>query len=187
MSHSDNLSTLITIIFGLMLTDLFASIHRLIRHRRRIHWHWLPLLTAWYVLVTILKNWWLLVFREGEGIWESGWIFFFYGHLLLLLFLVSAAVLPDEVPEKGLDLRSFYFDNRRQFWGLLAGVNLLMLIFALLRPVFTVSSLSWPVVWSNLVNGGVILSLALSRRPAYHAVVVILITTLAMLEIAHKF
>ena len=103
MTSVDNIATLMTIIFGLMLTDLFASVHRLIRNRKRVKWHWLPLLTTWYVLLTVLKNWWGLVFQEGDGLWESGWIFLFYGHLLFLLYLVVSAVLPDEIPAEGLD------------------------------------------------------------------------------------
>lgn len=56
MTYSNNVSTLITVVFGLMLTELFVSVHRLIRNRQRVRWHWLPLLVSWYVLVTILKN-----------------------------------------------------------------------------------------------------------------------------------
>lgn len=187
MSSTGNISTLITIIFGLMLTDLFASVHRLIRHRRRVRWHWLPLLVSWYVLTMILKNWWGLVFDEGDDAWASGWIFFYYGHLLLLLYLVASAVLPDEVPADGLDLRKFYIENRRHFWGLLASVNLLLLFFSLLRPIFTEMPLNWMAALSNFIMGAVALSLAWVRRTGYHAVVVIVLVLLVALEIVGKF
>ena len=187
MTETSNISTLITIIFGLMLTDLFASVHRLIRNRRRVRWHWLPLLVAWYMLTTVLKNWWGLVIHDGGGVWASGWIFFFYGHLLLLLYLAASAVLPDEIPADGLDLREFYIDNRRHFWGLLAGVALTMLIFTLLLPAFTELPLNWPAVWSNIVFGATALSLAYVRRIGYHAVVVVVSVTLVTAELFAKF
>ncbi|MCP4573754.1 MAG: hypothetical protein GY838_15455 [bacterium] len=187
MTENTNIATLITIIFGLMLTDLFASVHRLLRNHRRIRWHWLPLLVAWYVLAMVLKNWWGLVFEEGDGVWRSGWIFFYYGHLLLLLYLVASSVLPDEIPADGLDLREFYLDNRRHFWGLLAGVNLTLLVFVLLRPVLTEASLNWMAVLSNAVMGAIALSLVKVGRFGYHAVVVVLLVALTMLEIVVKF
>lgn len=187
MTGITNISTLITIIFGLMLTDLFASVHRLIRHRRRVRWHWLPLLTAWYVLAMVLKNWWGLVFDEGSGSWGSGWIFFYYGHLLLLLYLVASAVLPDEVPEAGLDLEDHYYRTRRHFWGLLTAVYVMLLAYAALRPVFTEQPLVPMALVSNAVMAAVSLSLARVRRTGYHSVVVVLLVALTLSEIILRF
>ncbi len=187
MSSADNIFTLITIIFGLMLTDLFASIHRLIRNRRRVQWHWLPLLVSWLVLAMILKNWWGLAFLGGDDTWVSGWKFFFYGHLLLLLYLVASAVLPDEVPADGLDLREFYIENRRYFWGLQACVFLLLLVSTLLRSIFTELPLNWMVILPNVVMIAFALSLAVVRRIGYHAVIVVVQVLLIAMEIINKF
>ena len=184
---NNSMSTLITVIFGLMLADLFASVHRLIRNRRRIRWHWLPMAVAWYVLAMVLKNWWSLVGSQGGAALEGGWVFLFYGHLLLVLYLVVSAVLPDEIPVEGLDLKEFYFDTRVHFWGLLAAVNLILLLFALLRPLFYAGmSVNWMAVVSNAVMGAIILSLAFTRRCAYHASVVLVLVVLVMVELAFK-
>ena len=187
MSQAANISALVTIIFGLMLTDLFASVHRLIRHRRRVRWHWLPMLVAWYVLAMVLKNWWALAFQENTEVWGSGWIFLFYGHLFLLLYLLVSAVLPDEIPAGGVDLKEYYFTTRRHFWGLQAGVSLLLLGFSLLRPLFWEQTLSLGAVLSNAIMAAVAVSLAWSGRFAYHAVIVIVMVTLMALEMAGKF
>jgi hypothetical protein len=162
-------------------------VHRLIRHRRRVRWHWLPLQVTWYVLAMVLRNWWGLVFNEAQGVWGDGWIFFYYGHVLLLLYLVASAVLPDEIPDAGLDLREFYLENRRQLWGLLACVNLVLLAFTLLRPAFTDVATNWMAVVSNLVMGLVALSLAWVRRFAYHAAVVVVLVALLLMELVFKF
>lgn len=183
----ENIATLITIVFGLMLTDLFASVHRLIRHRRRVRWDWLPVLVAWYVLAIILKNWWDLDFSAGESTWGSGWVFLYYGHLLLLLYLLASAVLPDEVPDDGLDLRAYYFRTRRHFWGLLAAVNVLLLFYAVGRPLLTDVAMSRSAIVGNtamiVLNG----SLAWSGRVWYHSAIVILLVGLLVLEILSKF
>lgn len=37
---------------------------------------------------------------------------------LLLLFFIASAALPDEIPADGLDLETYYFENRTYFWTL---------------------------------------------------------------------
>ena len=185
--NSSNISTLLTIIFGLMLYDLFASVHRLIRNRKRIQWHWLPILVAWYVLATVLKNWWALVFKGGEGFYASGWMYIYYAHLFLLLYLVVSAVLPDEIPADGIDLREFYIENRQHFWGLLAGVNLTLMIFALLWPIFSEQNLNLPRVISNIVMVAINISLARVKSFRYHIVVVVLFVVMVIFEMVEKF
>ena len=39
---------------------------------------------------------------------------------LFIFFLLAAAALPDEVPSEGVDLRAYYFESSRYFWGLFA-------------------------------------------------------------------
>jgi len=46
MSKFEIMATLITIVFGLMLADLFTSLHKLIKARKIVKWHWLPLLNS---------------------------------------------------------------------------------------------------------------------------------------------
>ncbi len=127
------------------------------------------------------------MFDGGSGAWGSGWIFFFYGHLLLLLYLVASATLPDNIPTDGLDLKEYYLESRGHFWSLLAGVNLIMLIFNLTRSLLTSNSLNWGSVLSGAVMVAIALSLAKIRRIEYHAVVVILLVLLLIVEITQKF
>ena len=42
---------LVTIIVGLAMTDMLVSLHRLLRSRTKVHWHWLPLISALLVLL----------------------------------------------------------------------------------------------------------------------------------------
>lgn len=151
MSGANNFSTLVTIVFGLILTDFFGNVHRLIRNRSLIRWHWLPLLVAWYVLIIVLKDWWRLVFSGEESIWKNGWIFLFYGHLLMLFYSVASAALPDEVHAGGFDMREYYIEHRRHFWGLFAGVNATLVVFALLRPAISGQLPDWMAAAANII------------------------------------
>jgi hypothetical protein len=45
-----------------------------------------------------------------------------------LLFLFCAASLPDEVPKEGLDLKDYYFSNRKRFWGFSIALHLFNLM-----------------------------------------------------------
>jgi hypothetical protein len=187
VNRADSIATLVTIVFGLMLAELFAGVHRLFRNRSRVRWHWLSLVVAWYVLAIVLKNWWALVFTEEGAAWVSGWVFFYYGHLLLLLFLVASAALPSEIPAEGIDLKQFYIGNRRYFWGLQAGVDLVLMLFALLQPKISGQPVNMVAVISNLIMAAVAVSLVLVRRIGYHAAVVLILVTLIVLEMAGKF
>jgi hypothetical protein len=57
-----------------------------------------------------------------RDLWKGSFSFFQFlpfGISMLLMFLAAAATLPDEVPANGvIDLKSFYFENRRHYWGL---------------------------------------------------------------------
>ena len=41
---------------------------------------------------------------------------------MVVLFLAASAALPSEVPERGLDLKQWYFGNRRRYWGLIVAL-----------------------------------------------------------------
>ena len=112
MSKNDIIVTFFTIIYGLMLADLFLSLHYLIKAKEKVKWHWLPLLASWYLFLIILKNWWELYSMQNAA--ESMNIYFFvaYGHLSLLLFLLAFTVLPDVVEKKGIELKSYYFNKK---------------------------------------------------------------------------
>ena len=106
------LAAFVTIVLAIALTDLVLSTHRLIRARDRIKWDVMPLLAAAFVYLTVLS--------EFFGLWDEVRVehFTFYDLVWLMtiptLFSLAAfAVLPDEVPARGLNLTTFYFANRR--------------------------------------------------------------------------
>jgi hypothetical protein len=125
----ESVAVLVSIVLGLALAELGSSFHRLMRARQRVRWDWMSLALAFVMLLETVQFWWL----------SQAW----YAHstglrlidflprlcLLLLIYLLAAAVLPDEVPEEGVDLRAFYVETSRYFWSLILLLTLFIMIF----------------------------------------------------------
>jgi len=109
----------ISIVLAVALTDMIQSTHRLLRARDRVKWDPLTPLLALSVFLGILAMFFSL---WGDARFEKlsfyGLVGFMAGPTLTAL--IAFAVLPDEVPDAGLDLKKFYFDNRRYLVILLA-------------------------------------------------------------------
>ncbi len=118
MTPGDYVAAFASIIVALAVTDLAHSMHRLLRARKRVRWDWLPLATAILILFATLQFWWAFF-----DIWRSSTQFTLGGFLppftsLLMLFFCASAALPDECPADGMDLKSYYDENRTYFWTL---------------------------------------------------------------------
>ncbi len=109
----------VTIVLAIALTDLIQSTHRLVRARDRIKWDVMPLIAAAVVYLAVLS--------EFFSLWDEVQVdrYSFYGLVWLMAVptvfsLAAFAVLPDEVPQTGLDLTAFFFESRRYVVSLLA-------------------------------------------------------------------
>lgn len=118
MSVSDYVLAFVTVVLGLAITDLLVSFHKLLRAWRRVTWDWLTPLLALLMLLAAVLFWWLCyVWFIGV---QSLSILQFLPKLAFLAVnvLMIVSVLPDEIPDQGIDLRRFYFDSRVHIWGL---------------------------------------------------------------------
>lgn len=113
------LAAFVSIILALAVSDLVQSFHRLLRARQRVKWSLTALIAAATVFMAILE--------EFFGLWRfTGVERFTYFDLLtlivpaILLSIAAMTVLPDEVPDEGLDLAQYYMDNRRLLYLLQA-------------------------------------------------------------------
>lgn len=112
------ISVFSAIIIGLAVADLAASFHKLMRNRDRVRWDWLIFAVVLLVLVNLISAWWVTLLWYGEIKDMTIAAYLPDLAMLLVLFLASAAILPDEVPAEGLSLRDFYLKNSRYFWTL---------------------------------------------------------------------
>ncbi len=189
MAKNNIVITLFTIIYGLMLTDLFFSFHKLVRHRKNVKWHWLPLLAAWYLFLIILKNWWDLAFFSGRTDWMNIYFFIAYGHLLLLIFLSVSTVLPDDIRQNGIDLKAYYFKNHRYFWGLMSSIIFVLLLIGVMKQVhegadFTVDTYINIIGLSFFIL--LTITLSISKKFWIHSTILTLLVVEVIIEIAGK-
>ena len=186
MLNYDIVITFFTIIYGLMLTDLFLSLHKLIKSRKIVKWHWLPLLAAWYLFLIILKNWWDLSSFQNSVDSMNIYFFIAYGHLLLLIFLLVSTALPDIIEKKGVDLKSYYFKNHRYFWGLMTSVVALSTLIAFFKTIDNLSEFNFVNFLALVIFVILLFVLTLSKRFWIHSVLLVLFVIMTILEIVNK-
>jgi hypothetical protein len=172
MSQSEYILGFVAILIGIALADIAQSLHKLLRARARVRWHWLPLAAATLLILLTVELWWSLTSLERlPGALTIGtFLPLLVG--LFILFLLASAVLPDEVPAEGVDLRAFYFAEQRYFWLLFAFFVASFIILQLATAwFFRGADAIWKVLSSirpNLLFIGLALSLAYIRRPVWH-------------------
>lgn len=107
-----------SIIVGVAVSDQILSLNRLLRSQAPVRWHWMLPIVALMVLLTNVQIWWRIA---GEHLVKIS-IGEFLPLLveLILLALLSAASLPDRVPDDGIDLEQYYDQNARYVWLLFA-------------------------------------------------------------------
>lgn len=183
MSQFQIVFTLITIVYGLVITNLFANLHKLIRAGKKVKWHWLPAATVWYILHVILKNWWNLTATSGGEHWNSILVFIFYAHLLLILFLLVSALLPDTIPEAGINLKEYYLQNHAYIWGLMSTVIVLSVLVSLIRDNINNAPLNTTAIFFNGMILAFTILLVLSKKILVHSITIIMFIAVLIFEI----
>ena len=116
MSAFEYTSVLASIIIGLALVDILISLNRLIRAGGSVRWHWAAPIAALLVALTIIQIWWS-IYRPQDAPMTIGQFLPLLVELVIL-FLLAAAALPDDIPPGGLDLKLYYDRNGPYFWSL---------------------------------------------------------------------
>jgi len=129
MSLVERVDVLVAIVLGLALAELGTSFHRLMRAGNRVRWDWMSPALAFMMLLETVQFWWLSSAWYANATELRLLQFLPKLLLLLLIYLLAAAALPDEVPEEGIDLRTFYVDTSRYFWVLIAVLTVFIMIF----------------------------------------------------------
>lgn len=110
------LSVLLSIILGLGLTQLLTASGRLIRHRDRVTFHWLPLLWAALLLVIYVQVWWSMYGLRSV----REWTFVSFCTVLAqaaTLYVMAAVALPEHVDESTVDLGAYFDRHHRWFFA----------------------------------------------------------------------
>ncbi len=134
-----HLSVLISIVLGLGITNLLMGFARIVQMRGRVKVYWPVILWALGLLLIHVQTWWSMFgLRNVET-----WTFVMFALTLMqpiVLFFLSALVMPDFDRDDALDLRANYFAHARWFFGMFVA----LLVVSLLRTYATDGRLPQP-------------------------------------------
>jgi len=158
------LSVLLSIIIGLAITQVLQGYRGLLLSRGRVRLYPPPLIWSGLLLVFAAQLWW-----ASFGLADhAGWNFAAFSVILLqtiLLYMMTALVLPDAPPDRPIDLRSHYYREARPFFG----IAVAMLAVSLFKDWMIEGHLPEPVnVGFHAFFAGVSVIAAISRRPRVH-------------------
>jgi hypothetical protein len=121
------LSAFVTIVLAVAITDMIQSTHRLIRARKRVKWDLAPLIFAMIVAASVVSEFFSL--WATFDVTEITFLRLMWILVIPTLFaLLAYSVLPDEIPEGGLDLRAFYVHERKTWVVIFAAATLLDIV-----------------------------------------------------------
>lgn len=134
------LSVLISIILGFSITQILSATGRMIRARERVTLYAPPVIWAAVLLIIDVQMWWAMFGYRTRTQWG------FVEFLMLLLqticaYMLAAVVLPEEVPEGGLDLREYYESHSVWLFGFLIAI----VVVSILKEVLLEGRLPVPV------------------------------------------
>lgn len=119
----DYFAILISIIFGLALTHLLRGLGRVIQLRREIHIYWVHIIWAINCAIFISGSWWGMYWWRGLETWSYEWFLFIYG-FAVAIFMGAYMLFPAEFGP-GINFESYFYANRRWFFGIQTTVFLM--------------------------------------------------------------
>ena len=142
MTSFDYLTVLVSIVLGLAITNVLTRLAAVISARDRIRFYWPPVAWAIWLFFLCVQHWW----AEWGVRHTLRWTFLDFWLLLLVpvvLFLLSALVLPERFDDEMLNLEDWYINNRAWFFALLALVPILSIAEEITRTGHMASMLNF--------------------------------------------
>jgi hypothetical protein len=133
------LGVLISVIMGLAVTYLLVGVSEIIHMRHTVRIYWVHIVWTANVLVYVLAVWWGMFWWNRLQTWSIE-EFLFITIYSIVIFMLAAMLYPREVPE-GLDFETYFFTNKRWFFGIYLTATLLDVVETVskgvigLRPV----------------------------------------------------
>ncbi len=186
MKPFDYLTVLISIIMGLAIANLLSGTVRLLHARHRLRVYWPTIVWSILLFIVTAQHWWSEFSLHTKLDWTFG------GFLATLiipvdLYLLCALVLPhrDDDDASEIDLRAWYFKNRRTFFVLL----IILAPLSYLEELLTTGSVHKPLLETALLAAmALVLLLGLAtRRARVHAGIAFLFSALLVFYVAILF
>ena len=118
MSKIEYLLTFISIIIALGVSDLLFSLHKLLKIRNEVKWHWIPLAWALCLFLAIINLWFGVHYYLDDKLSETAGGFVLLLLPIIFLLMLSMAILPDDPDKDGKNLLDWYFKNKNYIFSL---------------------------------------------------------------------
>jgi len=160
----DYFGVLVSVIFGLALTHILRGLGKLLQLRSQCRAYVPHLLWCFNVVLTVLGAWWGMFWWRNLADWTFDW-FVFLSLYAIAQFVWAYMLFPPELSEH-MDCRSFFFDNRRWFFGLAIIVSLMDIPEVLVKARLGLRPMpaQYPLVISALIGIGFVGLLSSNRR-----------------------
>ena len=185
MTVREHISVFISIILGLAVADLLIGSTASLQVNARVQWYWLVPALAFYMVMVIVNFWWAQYgfFARFQSVSMGQ----FMPTLVsaTTLFLLAAAVLPDDVPPDGLSLKSWYLENAAHIWVLAFIALSIVMVVQLPHEIAEIAAAGYsgPVrigvkylaqEWDNVLSLIAFVVLMFTERLRIHEAVVVL-------------
>ena len=176
------LSVLLSIIIGLAITQVLQGYRGLLLSRARLTIYPPPLIWSGLLLVFAAQLWWASFGLADHRQWDFGG----FGVILLqtiLLYMMTALVLPDMPAGEPVDLKAHYYREARPFFG----IAVAMLGVSLFKDWMIDGELPETAnVAFHAAFGAIWLAALLIRKPRFHewlapAMVLFIVAYIALL------
>lgn len=176
MSNENLLITFIAILAGLGLTDLIHSLHRLLRIRKEIKWHWIPLAHTFMSFQAMIIIWYNIRAELNSPLIETSLGFFVWLIPIILILLVMLAVLPDKESKPGFNLLDWYFAQHKYYFTLL---TIFVFSYTFNRSLMFETNPAW---YLPLILSLIYILLIFSKRYWVHAIATLFLLAFFMLN-----
>lgn len=165
MTRIQFLLPFVSIIVGLGVTGLLKDIYFLFKNRDRVKWHWIPLAWSFCAFLLLINSWFSFERTLNYSITKNAAGFSVSILPLILKFAFSKSVLPETIPEEGIDLKKYYYEEKTLIFSIfilhLIAVILLELICSglytsLIRNSIAVVLISALIFVNNIYYHGLI-------------------------------
>jgi hypothetical protein len=118
LSPFDYLTVLVWIVLGFAMTNVLTRLAVVVSARERVDFYWPPIAWAIWIFFICVQHWWAQWSEHGVRTWT--FLTFCTGLLdPIILFFLSALVLPDREQAGSIDLGVWYYRNRLWFFAML--------------------------------------------------------------------
>ena len=185
MTKFQTIVSLFTVINGLILADLFGSLHKLIKARKLVKWHWFPLLFSWNMFLYIINNWWAFTSPPKDPEEYNILHFLAYAHVEILYYLIISAALPDKIGKKGIDLKEYYYANHKYLWSLMTAILMSLQLINIIKAIEKSDPINTPNLIANIMFILFAILLILYKKYWLHATILVIYTLGAFSNISN--